>query len=130
VAHSGHDGLQAPCPLSGQEQTSGASASHLIVAPAAERREAALKKLCCLAIVVGLSVSLGPAAFAQFDKPSSGTPSALDELVHYARDHKDCAAWTDSCVNCSRTDPGSYSCSNIGIACQPKEVVCVRRRNQ
>jgi hypothetical protein len=103
-----------------------ASALLLIVAPAAERREAALKKLYRLASVVGLSVSLGPVAFAQSDKPTSRTPSALDELVHYARDHKDCMAWTDSCVNCSRTDPSSYSCSNIGIACQPKEVVCVR----
>jgi hypothetical protein len=92
-----------------------------------------LNKLCRLATAVGLWVSLSPAAFAQPDKPSSSTPSGSSDLwaQGYARDHKDCMAWTDSCVNCSRSEPGGdYSCSNIGIACQPKEVVCVRRDNR
>jgi len=36
-----------------------------------------------------------------------------------------CAVWTDRCVVCQRDD-GKISCSNIGIACQPQAVECVR----
>jgi hypothetical protein len=36
-----------------------------------------------------------------------------------------CAVWTDRCVTCQR-DAGKVTCSNIGIACQPGAVVCVR----
>src|SRR5258707_7216860 len=36
-----------------------------------------------------------------------------------------CAVWTDRCVICQR-DAGKISCSNIGIACQPQAVECVR----
>ncbi len=36
-----------------------------------------------------------------------------------------CATWTDRCVTCTR-DAGAVSCSNIGIACQPQAVVCLR----
>jgi hypothetical protein len=31
-------------------------------------------------------------------------------------------------VNCVRAQSGdNFNCSNIGIACQPKDVICVRR---
>ena len=36
-----------------------------------------------------------------------------------------CAEWTDRCVTCQR-DAGKIMCSNIGIACQPQAVECVR----
>jgi len=36
-----------------------------------------------------------------------------------------CAVWTDRCVTCER-ETGRISCSNIGIACQPQAVECVR----
>jgi hypothetical protein len=36
-----------------------------------------------------------------------------------------CAEWTDRCVTCRR-DAGKITCSNIGIACQPRAVECVR----
>jgi len=36
-----------------------------------------------------------------------------------------CAAWTDRCVICQH-DARKISCSNIGIACQPQAVECVR----
>jgi hypothetical protein len=46
----------------------------------------------------------------------------------YGRDNKDCLEWTDTCVKCARNQSGGdYSCSNIGIACQPEEVRCVKR---
>lgn len=37
-----------------------------------------------------------------------------------------CAAWTDRCVVCERRPAGRVSCSNIGIACEPQAVQCVR----
>jgi hypothetical protein len=36
-----------------------------------------------------------------------------------------CAVWTDRCVTCQR-DAGKISCSNIGIACQPQAIECLR----
>jgi hypothetical protein len=36
-----------------------------------------------------------------------------------------CAMWTDRCVTCTN-EAGRISCSNIGIACQPQAVECVR----
>jgi hypothetical protein len=43
---------------------------------------------------------------------------------------RDCLAWTDACVNCRREKPGdSFTCSNIGPSCQPKEVTCTSRAN-
>ncbi len=36
-----------------------------------------------------------------------------------------CAVWTDRCVICQR-DSGVVACSNIGIACQPQPMVCLR----
>jgi len=38
-----------------------------------------------------------------------------------------CAEWTDRCVTCRR-DAGKITCSNIGIACQPQAVECVRSK--
>jgi hypothetical protein len=36
-----------------------------------------------------------------------------------------CAVWTDRCVICQR-DGGVVACSNIGIACQPQAMLCLR----
>ena len=36
-----------------------------------------------------------------------------------------CAEWTDRCVTCRR-DAGKITCSNIGAACQPQAVECMR----
>jgi|SRR5450755_1521490 hypothetical protein len=36
-----------------------------------------------------------------------------------------CAVWTDRCVICQR-DAGVISCSNIGVACQPQAMLCLR----
>jgi hypothetical protein len=33
--------------------------------------------------------------------------------------------WTDRCVICQR-DRGVTACSNIGIACQPQALLCLR----
>jgi hypothetical protein len=37
-----------------------------------------------------------------------------------------CDRWTDECVNCMRGAAGELPiCSNIGFACQPKEIRCL-----
>jgi hypothetical protein len=36
-----------------------------------------------------------------------------------------CAVWTDRCVICQR-DGGIIACSNIGTACQPQAMLCLR----
>jgi hypothetical protein len=54
-----------------------------------------------------------------------------DWVQAYGRQDKDCLEWNDTCVNCVRAQSGGdYSCSNIGIACQPKEVRCMRRADE
>ena len=65
--------------------------------------------------------------------PSDLTPgqTSADWVQGYGERNKDCLEWTDTCVNCVRVKSGeNSSCSNIGIACQPKEVTCVRRADE
>ena len=57
--------------------------------------------------------------------------ASTDWVQEYGSRNKDCLEWTDTCVNCVRAQSGdNYSCSNIGIACQPKEVRCNRRADE
>ena len=54
--------------------------------------------------------------------------AAADWMQSYGERDKECLEWTDTCVNCVRAQSGdNFNCSNIGIACQPKDVICVRR---
>jgi hypothetical protein len=54
-----------------------------------------------------------------------------DWVQAYGRQDKDCLEWNDACVNCVRAQSGAdYICSNIGIACQPKEVRRMRRADE
>jgi hypothetical protein len=38
-----------------------------------------------------------------------------------------CAAWTDGCITCRRADNGDPLCPNIGLACQPQPIRCMRK---
>ena len=49
------------------------------------------------------------------------TPS----VQSYGEHEKLCLAWTDGCVICNPS-----GCSNIGIACQPKEITCTDRQTR
>ena len=56
---------------------------------------------------------------------------SADSMQSYGDRNKHCLEWTDTCVNCVRAQSSeNFSCSNIGIACQPKEVTCVRRADE
>lgn len=54
-------------------------------------------------------------------------PGPNDPSLHaYPDTDKTCLEWTDGCRTCLRVaDTGV--CPNIGIACQPKPITCVRR---
>src|SRR5215470_13950968 len=65
--------------------------------------------------------------------PAELTPgqAAADWVQEYGSRNKDCLEWSDTCVNCVRGQSGeNFSCSNIGIACQPKEVKCNRSADE
>jgi len=65
--------------------------------------------------------------------PAELTPgqAAADWVQEYGSRNKDCLEWSDTCVNCVRAQSGeNFNCSNIGIACQPKEVKCNRRADE
>jgi len=76
------------------------------------------------AVIMLMALEAAPAELTS-DQPSS------DWVQSYGRHNKDCLEWNDTCVNCVRAQSGGdYSCSNIGIACQPEEVGCVRRADE
>lgn len=76
---------------------------------------------CCITVISGATAA---------DEKVSGQRSP-DPIQNYGLHNKDCLEWTDTCVNCVRTGArGDYSCSNIGVACQPKDVTCLRRSGE
>jgi len=76
-----------------------------------------------LGTFIAIILMVGEAASAE---QTPGQASS-DWTQNYGERNKDCLEWTDTCVNCVRAQSGEdFSCSNIGIACQPKDVTCVR----
>jgi hypothetical protein len=67
--------------------------------------------------------SSGPAT----PQPNIPPPLAVPVEGYGDRD-KLCLAWNDGCVTCQRDAAGDAACSNIGIACQPKEIKCTQRQ--
>ena len=79
--------------------------------------------------VGGVVLVLSTNALAPAQTPSNPPNNPSDTTVQsYGRGAQDCLAWTDGCVSCIRQQSsGEQSCSNIGIACQPKEIECTKR---
>jgi hypothetical protein len=74
-------------------------------------------------LIVLISLEAAPAEQA--------SQAAADWMQEYGSRNKDCLEWSDTCVNCVRAQSGeNFSCSNIGIACQPKDVKCVTRADE
>jgi hypothetical protein len=80
-------------------------------------------------VLTGLALAavllVGASAQQVPPKPPSGAEEA--SMHGYADRETTCAAWTDSCMTCRRADNGDALCPNIGIACQPKAIRCVRK---
>ena len=74
---------------------------------------------CALLLVLLGDILTGSAA----DIPQS-SPALNIPIQRYGQRHKLCLAWSDGCVTCSREG----GCSNIGIACQPKEITCTQHQ--
>ena len=62
--------------------------------------------------------------------PNTPPPAEEVSLHRFGDSDKTCLEWTDSCRACTRPENGEALCSNIGIACQPKPILCVRRADE
>jgi hypothetical protein len=80
----------------------------------------ALLALSGQAIAADLSLKPArPAPATRAPAPASASPLAAPSAA--------CLEWTDGCRVCQRAAGGEASCSNVGIACVPKEEQCTRR---
>ena len=82
------------------------------------------------ATVDGLSASSVAAQSSSESAPSppNAPPSLQSSVNGYGNHDKLCLAWNDGCVTCQRDATAGTACSNIGIACQPKEITCTQRQ--
>jgi len=64
---------------------------------------------------------LNPAPPARSTAPAK--PAATSPL---AAPSATCQEWSDGCRTCQRQSSGEIACSNVGIACVPKDAQCVR----
>ena len=78
--------------------------------------------LLCLLLAASQDSATRDAVAAELPLPSAEDIS----IQAYGDKNKTCQEWTDGCRTCQRSD-ASAVCSNIGIACQPKAITCVRR---
>ena len=64
---------------------------------------------------------------APLKAPAADLPQhrIVPSVQSYGDSNKSCTSWTDDCVTCKRDEKAVQSCSNIGIACQPKAVRCL-----
>jgi hypothetical protein len=77
-----------------------------------------------------LALAFAAAAQAPTAEPAPDTRAEEASLHGYGDGDKTCQEWTDSCRTCRRSEAGEPVCPNIGIACQPKAITCVRRAEE
>jgi hypothetical protein len=83
-----------------------------------------------VALLFVLSVGIASALAQDTHRPATPLPPELASMFGYGDSNKSCLAWTDGCGTCSRADNGDPLCPNIGIACQPTPIRCVRSAEQ
>jgi len=76
-------------------------------------------------------VQLAPAIAADLPaepaNPAPSTaPAAPANASPLAPPNAACLEWSDGCRTCQRPAGGEAACSNIGVACVPKENRCTR----
>ena len=84
-------------------------------------------KAISLVGLVSAALSIGSAAIAQQAAPAPA-PATAPTFQGFGNADKTCVAWTDSCRSCRREADNTVNCSNIGIACQPAEIMCTARQ--
>ena len=74
-------------------------------------------------------LSTTAAAQKASEAPDAAPAGEIQKHLHnYGNVDPTCIRWTDQCRTCNRsTGEEGPNCSNIGIACQPKEVECLER---
>ena len=78
-------------------------------------------------LIIAVTSAALLAAGAAFAAELKIPPRMAPEDISVHKGPLNCSRWTDECVNCSRGSDGEPPvCSNIGFACQPKAVRCLR----
>jgi len=72
-------------------------------------------------IVAGFEVETALAA------ETTENPKGVETLWQFGKKESSCIEWGDGCRICRRISQDEIVCSNIGIACQIKEVKCLRK---
>ena len=92
-----------------------------------------MKRIDGINIVAALAALVLPPLLGSLAAQDSadGPAAALEEATVHAYGDRDktCREWNDGCRTCTRSDAGETVCSNIGIACEPKPIVCVKRQD-
>lgn len=84
-----------------------------------------MRRLPLLAIALLLT---GPAFAADLPvRPAPAKPAAPASGSALSPPDAACLEWSDGCRTCQRPRGGEAACSNVGIACVPKQAQCTRR---
>lgn len=78
-----------------------------------------MRNLLCAAALVAASLSL--AADLPLKQQQPAATAATDPMTPPTAT---CREWSDGCRSCQRAPDGGVSCSNVGIACVPKQATC------
>ena len=77
-----------------------------------------IRNLLCAAALGAASLSLAADLPLKPEQPAAAPTGPL------APPTATCREWSDGCRSCQRAPGGEVSCSNVGIACVPKEATC------
>jgi hypothetical protein len=80
-----------------------------------------------VALILALLGTLAASARAQDAQKPAALPPEQASMYGYGDSNKTCAAWTDVCMTCRRAENGDPVCPNVGIACQPQPIRCIRQ---
>ena len=78
------------------------------------------RNLLCAAALAAASLSLAADLPLKPEQPAAPAAATGPMTPPTAT----CREWSDGCRSCQRAQGGEVSCSNIGIACVPKEAKC------
>ncbi len=88
-----------------------------------------MRSLTVIWFALSLSASSGLAQTSE-PAPTPSAPAATPSIQAFGDQDKTCVMWSDGCRTCRRADNDEVTCSNIGIACQPVEIICTFRRTE
>ncbi len=76
-------------------------------------------------LILVITIALTNASFAA-EIPIPPPPAHASKTLPVQANQPHCSRWTDECVSCTRgADSEAPTCSNTGVACQPKAIRCL-----